>query len=71
MQRPSRSPRTRLNFERHSVQLIAAWTLAMGGLGATQSLVATRGAGASAPAPTALSVPAAALPPHSARLPRR
>ena len=71
MQKPIRPPRTRLAFERHSVQLLAAWTLAMGGLGATQSMVAARGSGASAPAPTALSAPAATLPPHTARLPRR
>lgn len=71
MPRATRSPRTRLSFERHSVQLLAAWTLAMGGLGATQSMVAARGAGASTPAPTALSAPATTLPPQSARLPRR
>ena len=43
----------------------------MGGLGATQSMVAARGSGASAPAPTALSAPATNLPPHTARLQRR
>lgn len=68
---PARATRAHLNFETRSVQLIAAWTLAMGGLGAAQHLLPARGAGASAPAAVSLSAPAASLPPHAVRLPRK
>ena len=63
--------RGRLHFEARSVRLIAAWTLAMGGLApATQHLLNTRGTGASSPAPVTLASPGPALPPLSTRLPR-
>jgi hypothetical protein len=63
--------RTRLNFEHRSVQLIAAWTLVMGGLGAGQTALPSRHAGAASSHTVALSAPAANLPPAGARLPRR
>jgi hypothetical protein len=71
MPTPCAKSRTRLNFEHRSVQLIAAWTLVMGGLGAGQSTLPARNAGAASSHTVALSAPAASPPPLAARLPRR
>lgn len=72
MRRSPAKPRTRLNFESRSVRLIAAWTLVMGGLGAGQTTLPSRNAGAASSHTVALSAPAATgLPPLTARLPRQ
>jgi hypothetical protein len=67
-QRPA--PRTRTGFEARSVQILAAWTLAMAGAGTAQTLAVPRTAGAAAP-PLSASATGSALPPLPARLPRK
>ncbi|MBL0918779.1 MAG: hypothetical protein IBJ14_08755 [Hydrogenophaga sp.] len=71
MRRSPDKARTRPNFENRSVQLIAAWTLVMGGLGAAQTTLPARGAGAASSHAVALSAPATGLPPLTARLTRQ
>jgi len=62
--------RVRHSFEARSVQMIAAWSLAMAGAGTMNSLATSRTSGA-ATAPVATSAPGNALPPLPARLPRK
>src|SRR5690606_4738725 len=68
---PTPAPRLRLHFEGRSVQLIAAWTLAMGGMAASHHPTPTRGSGAGTSAAVTVAAPASALPALTARLPRR
>ncbi|MBL0943810.1 MAG: hypothetical protein IBJ04_05730 [Hydrogenophaga sp.] len=68
---PARSPaRSRLHFEGRSVQLIAAWTLAMGGLTAAHNTLPSRHASGGASTQSAPSAATGSLPPLTARLPR-
>ncbi len=60
----------RLAFEARSVQLVAAWTLAMAGVSATQLPAPSRQGGTTAPHVSA-HAPANALPPLTASLPRK
>ncbi|MCU0940982.1 MAG: hypothetical protein MUE35_00330 [Hydrogenophaga sp.] len=60
----------RLAFEARSVQLVAAWTLAMAGMSATHLPAPSRhGGGASSH--VGVQAPANALPPLTASLPRK
>jgi hypothetical protein len=57
-------------FEARSVQLIAAWTLTLAGMAGTQALNQPRAKGA-ASSHHAVPAPGIALPPLTARLPRK
>ncbi|MBX3608931.1 MAG: hypothetical protein KF871_03470 [Hydrogenophaga sp.] len=63
-------PRFRSSFESRSVQIVAAWTLAMASAGALHGLSTPRSAGASTP-PLSSTAPGGTLPPLPARLPRK
>ena len=57
-------------FEARSVQLIAAWTLTLAGVAGTQTFTKPRAQGATS-SHHAVAAPGTALPPLTARLPRK